>query len=43
MDLEDCFLSQDPEFTKKMRKERKEDLLGKGQNWESLKKELCIE
>jgi hypothetical protein len=43
MDLEDCFLSQDPEFTKKMQKARQEDFLGKDKNWDSLKKELCIE
>jgi hypothetical protein len=43
VDLENWFLSQDPEFTKKMRKARQEDLFGKGENWESLKKELCIE
>jgi len=42
-DLEDWLLSQNPQFIKKMRKARQEDLLGKGKNWESLKKELCIE
>jgi hypothetical protein len=42
-DLEDWLLSQDPEFIKKMREARQEDLLGKGKRWESLKKELCIE
>ncbi len=41
-DLEDWLLSQNPEFIKKMRKARREDLLGKGKSWESLKKELCI-
>jgi len=42
-DLEDWLLSQNPQFIKKMRKARQEDLLGKGKSWESLKKELCIE
>ncbi|MBN2245134.1 MAG: hypothetical protein JW755_04745 [Candidatus Aminicenantes bacterium] len=42
-DLEDWLLSQNPQFIKKMRKARQEDLLGKGKRWESLKKELCIE
>jgi hypothetical protein len=32
-----------PSSIKKRRKVRKEDLLGKGKNWESLKRELCIE
>ena len=39
-DLEDWLLAQDSEFIKKMCKARQEDLLGKGKNWESLKKEL---
>jgi hypothetical protein len=41
-DLEDWLLPQDPEFIKKMREARQEDLLGKGKSWESLKRELCI-
>ncbi len=41
-DLEDWLLSRDPEFIKKIRKARQEDLLGKGKSWESLKRELCI-
>jgi hypothetical protein len=41
-DLEDWLLSQNPEFLRKMRKARKDDIEGKGKNWESLKKELCI-
>ena len=41
-DLEDWLLSQDPEFIKKMRKARREDIQGKGKSWRSLKKELCI-
>lgn len=41
-DLED-WLSQNPEFIKKMRKARRDDMQGKGKSWESLKKELCIQ
>lgn len=41
-DLEDWLLSQDPRFIKKMRKARQDDLQGKGKDWKSLKKELCI-
>jgi len=41
-DLEDWLLSQDPEFIKKMRKTRREDILGKGKSWGSLKRELCL-
>jgi hypothetical protein len=41
-DLEDWLLSQDSEFIKKMRKARREDILGKGKSWGSLKRELCI-
>jgi hypothetical protein len=41
-DLEDWLLSRNPNFIKKMRKARQEDLLGKGKSWESLKRELCI-
>jgi hypothetical protein len=41
-DLEDWLLSQNPEFIKKMRKARREDILGKGKSWISLKRELCI-
>lgn len=41
-DLEDWLLSQNPEFIKKMRKARQEDIQGKGKDWKSLKKELCI-
>jgi len=41
-DLEDWLLSQDPEFIKKMRKARREDIQGKGKSWRSIKKELCI-
>jgi hypothetical protein len=36
-DLEDWLLSQDPEFIKKMRKARREDILGKGKSWDLLK------
>lgn len=41
-DLEDWLLSQNPEFIKKMRKARREDILRKGKSWGSLKRELCI-
>jgi len=42
-DLEDWLLSQDPEFIKKMRKAREDDLKGAGRDWKQIKKELCIE
>jgi hypothetical protein len=41
-DLEDWLLSQNSEFIKKMRKARREDLMGKGKSWGSIKRELCI-
>lgn len=41
-DLEDRLLSQDSEFTKKMPKARKEDLLRKAKDWESLRREQRI-
>ena len=41
-DLEDWLLSQNPEFIKKMRRVRKDDIKGKGKDWEALKKDLCI-
>jgi hypothetical protein len=41
-DLEDWLLSQNPEFIKKMRKARKDDIQGRGKGWKTLKKELCI-
>ena len=41
-DLEDWLLSQNPEFIKRMRKARKDDIERKGKDWGSLKKELCI-
>ena len=41
-DLEDWLLSQNPEFIKKMRKARREDILGKGKSWGAIKRELCI-
>ena len=41
-DLEDWLLSQNPEFIKKMRKARQEDIQGKGKDWQALKEELCI-
>jgi len=41
-DLEDWLISKNPNFINKMRKARKEDIQGKGKDWESIKKELCI-
>jgi len=41
-DLEDWLLSQSPEFIKRMRKARKDDLSGKGKDWFALKRELCL-
>lgn len=41
-DLEDWLLSQNPDFLRRMQKIRKDDLLGKGKDWKTLKKELCI-
>lgn len=41
-DLEDWLLSQNPEFIKRMRKSRKADLNGKGKDWFTLKRELCL-
>ena len=41
-DLEDWLLSQNPEFIKKMHKARKDDLEGRGTDWEALKKGICI-
>jgi len=41
-DLEDWLLSKNADFIKKMRRARREDIRGKGKDWESLKKELCI-
>ena len=41
-DLEDWLLSQDPEFLKKMKKAKKDDIESKGKEWKQLKKELCI-
>lgn len=41
-DLEDWLLVHNPDFIKKLRKARKDDLAGKGKDWGKLKKELCI-
>ncbi|PIX88471.1 MAG: hypothetical protein COZ31_06355 [Nitrospirae bacterium CG_4_10_14_3_um_filter_44_29] len=41
-DLEDWLLSKNPEFIKKMRKVKRDDIQSKGKDWKSLKKELCI-
>jgi hypothetical protein len=40
-DLEDWLLTQNPDFIRRMRKARKDDLNSSGKNWEVLKKELC--
>jgi len=40
-DLEDWLLTQNPDFIRRMRKARKDDLNSNGKNWEVLKKELC--
>jgi len=40
-DLEDWLLSKNPEFIKKMRKVKRDDIQSKGKDWKSLKKELC--
>ncbi len=40
--FEDWLLAQNPEFIKRMRKARKDDIEGKGKDWRSLKKDLCI-
>ncbi len=42
-DLEDWLLSQNPDFIKRMRKARQDDIQDKGKDWGLLKKELCIE
>ncbi len=39
-DLEDWLLSQCPEFIKKMRNARQDDIQGKGKDWQALKEEL---
>jgi len=36
-------LSQNPEFIKRMRKAREDDLKGIGKDWQELKKQLYIE
>lgn len=41
-DLEDWLLSRNPEFIKRMRKAKRDDIRGRGKDWKSLKKELCI-
>ena len=41
-DLEDWLLAHDPNFVRRMRKAREDDLQGKGKAWNALKKELCI-
>jgi len=41
-DLEDWLLSQNPEFLKRMKKAKRDDIEGKGKDWKQLKKELCM-
>jgi hypothetical protein len=41
-ELEDWLLAHDPDFIKRMRKAQKEFAEGKGKDWETIKKELCI-
>jgi hypothetical protein len=41
-DLEDWLLSQNPEFLKRMKKAKKDDIGGKGKDWKQLKKELYM-
>jgi len=41
-DLENWLLMHNPDFIKRMRKARKDDVAGKGKDWKILKKELCI-
>ena len=41
-DLEDWLLSQNPEFIKRMRKARQDDIQGKGKDWKSIKKKSRI-
>ncbi len=41
-EMEDFFLSKDPEFLEKMRRARKDHLAGKTRPLKNLKKDLCI-
>jgi hypothetical protein len=41
-DLEDWLLSQNPEFLKRMKKAKKDDIESKSKEWKQLKKELCM-
>ncbi len=41
-DLEDWLLSQNPDFLKRMRKARRDDIEGKGKDWKQIKRGLCI-
>jgi len=41
-DLEDWLMTHNPDFLRKMRKARQEELSGKGTDWKSLKKQLCL-
>ncbi|QWR78114.1 hypothetical protein [Candidatus Magnetomonas plexicatena] len=42
-ELEDWLLSQDHELINRLRKARHDDIQGKGSDWNSIKKDLCIE
>ena len=41
-DLEDWLLTNNPKFLRKIRKAREDDTHGKGKDWDTLKRELCI-
>ncbi|MBF0519648.1 MAG: hypothetical protein HQK92_07990 [Nitrospirae bacterium] len=41
-ELEDWLLSQDEDIINKLRKAQLDDIQGKGVDWKSLKKDLCI-
>lgn len=41
-DLEDWLISQKPDFVKRMRRARNDDIQNKGKDWKSIKKEQCI-
>ncbi len=40
--LEDWLISQNPDFVKRMRRAKKDDIQNKGKDWKSVKKKLCI-
>jgi len=41
-ELEDWLLAHNPEFIKRMKKARADDLAGKGKTLEEIKRKLCI-